>query len=291
MKFELLGFRQDKSVEYGLNLEDLLLIDYVWDMVASPTMQHIFENGLTYVWIRHDKILSDLPILNISNRSLINYLNKLKDIGLLDVKTVHDETSRGSKSYYAITERCEELKYDQLQKIAVNQRPTAKNCSSDNISNISKDISSDNTNTQQELFITNKEVINKEDTYNEKIQNFVNRFNEVCKSLPKCTRLSAKRGKGILNLLKKFSEEEIEEVFNKLEASDFCTGRSGKWRADIDFILREDKFISVLEGKYDNRGRGSSVETISKSDNKYRVSKEEKEEMRRAIERGDLEVY
>lgn len=154
---------------------------------------------------------------------------------------------------------------------------------------INTNISNTN-NIQQELFNTNKEVINKEDTYKEKVQKFVDDFNSICVSLPKCIRLTVKRSKGIVNILKKYKDTEITEVFNKLEASDFCTGRSGKWRADIDFILREDKFINVLEGKYDNKGRKNNFETISQGD-KYRVSAEEKEEMRRAVERGELKEY
>lgn len=154
---------------------------------------------------------------------------------------------------------------------------------------INTNISNTN-NIQQELFNTNKEVINKEDTYKEKVQKFVDDFNSICVSLPKCIRLTVKRSKGIVNILKKYKDTEITEVFNKLEASDFCTGRSGKWRADIDFILREDKFINVLEGKYDNKGRKNNFETISQGE-KYRVSAEEKEEMRRAVERGELKEY
>lgn len=287
MKFDLFGFNQEKALEYNLTVEDLLLIDYIWDMIASPTMQHIVDSDfIPYVWLQHDRILADLPILNISNRSLINYLNKLKDLGLLTVKTIHNENLRGSKSYYAITEKCEALRYDHVQNFAVSQRPSAKNCSSDNISNNNISNISNNSIKQQELFNTNKE-----DTYSEKIDRFVEEYNSTCKSLPKCVRMGSKRGKGILNIIKKFSAEEITKVFNKLEESDFCSGRSGKWRADIDFILREDKFISVLEGKYDNKTRGCSVETISSTGPKYRVSAEEKEEMRKAVERGELKEY
>lgn len=134
-------------------------------------------------------------------------------------------------------------------------------------------------NKQQSLFTdNNKEVL--EVRKREQGQWFVDTFNSTCVSLPKCQRLNPKRSKAIANILKKFTEEEILEVFNKLEASDFCTGRSGKWRADIDFILREDKFISVLEGKYDNRRNKCNVETISQGE-KRRVSDEEKERIRR----------
>ena len=270
MRVDLFGFNQEKALEYNLAVEDLLLIDYIWDMIASPTMQHLIDDGVPYVWLQHDRILADLPILNISNRSLINYLNKLKDLGLLTVKTVHCEGLRGSRSYYAITEKCEELRYDEVQKIAVSQRPGAKNCSSDNISN-------NNKTKQQELFTDN---INKEELEVRKReelgQKFVADYNSICKSLPKCQRITPKRTKAISNLLKKYSYDDILMVFEKLEASDFCSGRSTDWRADIDFILREDKFLSVLEGKYDNRKRRCNVETISGGDKKQ-ISSEERE--------------
>lgn len=157
-------------------------------------------------------------------------------------------------------------------------------------------ISSNNTNKQQELFNTNnKEVL--EVRKKDRVQWFVDNYNSICVSLPKCVRLTAKRSKSISNILKKFTDEEILEVFKKLEESDFCTNRSGKgWKADIDFILREDKFVSVLEGKYDNKstGRsGKSVETTSLKEGETArvVSKEEREELRRMVERGELEEY
>lgn len=269
MRFTVFGFSQQKAIEYGLDTRDLMLIDYIWDMCGSPTMQHIQDGNIIYVWLMHDRILNDLPILGIGKRALIDCLNKLKSLGLLYCKVINNDSSRGSKSFYAITEKCEVLRYDQVQNFAVSQRPGAKNCTSNNtsISNIS------NTNNQQVLL----DNTNKEDTYKIKAQKFVDNFNKICVSLPKCVRLTPKRIKSISALLKKYSEEEILEVFNKLEASDFCTGRSGgSWRADIEFILREDKFISVLEGKYDNRGRRCNVETISRGDRRQ-LSPEERE--------------
>lgn len=143
-----------------------------------------------------------------------------------------------------------------------------------NIANIS------NSNNQQELFRDNTNISNKEDTYREKVQNFVDKFNEICVSLPRCMRLTPKRSKAIVSILKKFSELEIMEVFQKLEASDFCSGRSGKWRANIDFILSENNFVKTLEGKYDNRTPRCNVETIS-SGNKRQLTQEEKERIRK----------
>ena len=159
-----------------------------------------------------------------------------------------------------------------------------------NISNNS-DTKSNNTNKQQELFNTNN-INNKEVLEVRKSgQWFVDTYNSICVSLPKCVRLTAKRSKGISNILKKFTEDEILEVFTNLENSDFCKGKNDRgWRASIDFILNEDKFVYTLEGRYNSKRR-CNVEEISNDGPKYRVSAEEKEEMRKAVERGELKEY
>ena len=143
-------------------------------------------------------------------------------------------------------------------------------------------------NTQLNLFNTNnKEVLE----VRKKGQWFVDTYNSICKSLPKCQRLNAKRSKAISRVLKNYSEEEILTAFNNLENSDFCKGKNDSgWRADIDFLLKEEKFDRVLEGRYNNKRR-CNVEEISNNGPKYRVSAEEKEEMRKAVERGELKEY
>lgn len=275
MKYTIFGFNQKKAVEYGLDVKDLLILDYVWDMIGNPIMQHITKNEVAYVWLMHDKILEDLPILGISKRSLIGYLNKLRDLGLVLVETVHNENLRGSKSYYAISEKGAALRYDQVQKIAVSQRPSAENCSSDNL-----DISKSNISNQQELFSDTESKSNKEDTYKEKVEKFVADYNSICQSLPKCKRMTTGRSKSIVRILKKYSYDEILEVFNNLENSDFCKGNNNRgWRASIDFILSEEKFVAALEGRYNNK-RTCNVETIS-SGNKRQLTPEEKERIRK----------
>lgn len=163
-----------------------------------------------------------------------------------------------------------------------------QNDEQNNIRDISNNLNNSN-NKQQVLFNTNKEVL--EVRKNGPGQWFVDTYNSICVSLPQCKRLNAKRTKGISNILKKYSEEEILEVFNNLENSDFCKGKNDSgWKADIDFLLKEDKFDRILEGRYNNKRR-CNAEEISSNGPKYRVSAEEKEEMRKAVERGDLKEY
>lgn len=249
--------------ELNLKGNDLLVFALIYGFTRDGRTK--FASGRTYI---AESFNISLPTVDKSLQHLValNYI----------VKESCQNQSDTDKYYANISSK------ETLLPSNISSKETLPNKNT-NISN--------NTIKQLSLFNTNnKEVINKEDTYSEKIKWFVDNFNSICVSLPKCVRMSGKRGKGIINIVKKFSTEEILEVFNKLEESDFCSGRSGKWRADIDFILREDKFISVLEGKYDNKKRGCDVEAITPGD-KFRVSSEEKEEMRRAVERGELKEY
>lgn len=99
--------------------------------------------------------------------------------------------------------------------------------------------------------IDNKLFISK-DINNSQNPHFLELYNST--ELPKVRKLSPKREKGIINILSKFTNEEIETVFNNIKESDFLNGKNDRgWRADLDFILREDKFIAILEGKYNNK--------------------------------------
>ena len=156
-----------------------------------------------------------IKFFKVSESTITRGISHLKDLGLI-------ESSFNGR-----------VRTLRVVKMTTQSSQNDEDINTDNITE------SNNTNNQQSLFTdTNKEVRNKG-------QQFVDDYNAICKSLPKCTRITAKRSKGISNLLKKYSYDDILEVFNKLEASDFCTGKVNGWRADIDFILREDKFVSA----------------------------------------------
>jgi hypothetical protein len=41
--------------------------------------------------------------------------------------------------------------------------------------------------------------------------------------------------------------------FVNVGASDFLCGRSGDFRADLEWLLRPENFLKVIEGRYENR--------------------------------------
>jgi len=86
---------------------------------------------------------------------------------------------------------------------------------------------------------------------NRDIEWFTENYHNICVSLPKVRTITDKRKKAIKKLLKNYSKEDIIECFKNVEDSSFLKGNNDRgWKADIDFILREDKFIAILEGKY-----------------------------------------
>lgn len=251
MKYAILNFNQQAVIDLNENIdmEDLLLLDYVYNAIASPSMLHIVEDDIAYVWLQHDKILQDLPILNISKDRLKRRIKKLVDIQLLKTKQIYDTGIRGSKAYYSITSRCEGLRYtgvknntwseEQVLKTTPDSAGTGvkNNTSYSKLNLISKDI---------------RNIDNKLDIS----QKLVDLYHKHCYNLPKVRCITNKRKKAINKLAKKYSIQEITEVFDIANSADFLTGKNDTgWKADIDFIFREDKFISILEGKYNSKKR------------------------------------
>jgi hypothetical protein len=50
-----------------------------------------------------------------------------------------------------------------------------------------------------------------------------------------------------------------ESVVERLNKSPFLTGKTTRWKADIEFLTRPDKHQEILEGKYDNPGAGKET--------------------------------
>lgn len=133
MRYTILGFNQAMLVKYGINMNEVLLLDYIYNAVASPTMIHKIENNISYVWLNHKKVLEDLPILDISEDRLKRLLHHLLELGLIN--SVRDISGRGSKSYYCITKECEELRYSNYEVLKTtlhNDDRSVKNNTSDN---------------------------------------------------------------------------------------------------------------------------------------------------------------
>ena len=86
MRARIFDFEQRVLVGLKLNMNDVLILNYLENFFSSGhAYQKKFE-GENYYWITYKKILGDLPILNMKTRQLQNVLNKLIDKDILKKK-------------------------------------------------------------------------------------------------------------------------------------------------------------------------------------------------------------
>lgn len=91
----------------------------------------------------------------------------------------------------------------------------------------------------------------------------VEKFNSICVSLPKVTILSEKRKKAMNKILIKDSMitiEQLDELFLKVEKSDFLTGKTSPWKANFDWIMNSTNMAKVIDGNYDNSSNLPKIE-------------------------------
>ena len=95
MKYSILGFNQAKVVDAGLDLTDLVILQYIIQANGNPSMKHIMVDDVSYVWLSHKKIQEDLPILGITEGTLRNKLSTLKKEGWIisETEKVHTGTN------------------------------------------------------------------------------------------------------------------------------------------------------------------------------------------------------
>ena len=90
--------------------------------------------------------------------------------------------------------------------------------------------------------------------YCQKAQEIVDLYHEHCPSLPKVIKLTDARKKLANARLKEYSEEQIINVFDMAEESEFLKNGSQTWKgANFEWILKPNNFVKILEGNYKNK--------------------------------------
>lgn len=79
-------------------------------------------------------------------------------------------------------------------------------------------------------------------------------YNKICTSLLQVQQISDKRKKAMRTMWKYANRDMdiLRTLFYKTESSDFLAGRKKEWKANFDWIMRENQAIAILEGQYDN---------------------------------------
>ena len=114
-----------------------------------------------------------------------------------------------------------------------------------------------------------------------KPQDVIDLYNDICIDMPRARVLTETRRKHIQARLKENRPEEIREVFERAEASDFLSGRvEGKdFRADFDWIVGNPQhWQRIIEGVYDNRSGRKKKDAVDTLQAALNVSDEERAE-------------
>ena len=88
-----------------------------------------------------------------------------------------------------------------------------------------------------------------------RVQEVIDLYNEICISLPRTRTMSDSRRKAIKARLKSHTMEEIREVFENAESSDFLSGKKKDWKANLDWLMNDTNFCKVLEGTYNRNDK------------------------------------
>lgn len=72
-------------------------------------------------------------------------------------------------------------------------------------------------------------------------------------AIRKPDKWSSTRKKNLRARVKTEGAKTVIAVFDLVSASDFLSGRSGKWQADFDWVLKDGNFQKIIEGKFNNR--------------------------------------
>ena len=200
----------------------------------------------TYYIRNHDKADEIMEKL-ISKKSII-LTSRDEESGLLEVEnsTMGKSgklISRSEESGFPITE-------DYNRRL--QQKTTAEDYAEDSASNSGELIVPMQKTNADQLKVKDIDAGKNTDVITAK--KIVELFNLMCPSLPKVQVLSDYRKKAIKNLGKSVSRDIsfYEILFQKIEMSDFLCGRSGKWKAGFDWVIKQGNVIKIMEGNYDN---------------------------------------
>lgn len=117
MKYTIEGFSQEyamklkkhiekrnKIVEIKIDCTDLVILR--WFVDFYPKMKKYIIDNKEYAWLTHNKLLEDLPLIDISRGAFIERMQKLVEFGILEYRFVK---KGGTYSLYAFGENYNNL--------------------------------------------------------------------------------------------------------------------------------------------------------------------------------------
>ncbi|MCD1654426.1 hypothetical protein K7J14_07200 [Treponema zuelzerae] len=117
MKNTVLGFSQEKLLEYKLNISEIHILQWFVDcIVGQKLIQTPLTNNTPYYLVRYQYVIDSLPLLGIHNpRVIARHFNALCKCGLLDKKI--EKNKEGTSIYFSYSrKKIVELLYSDLKE-------------------------------------------------------------------------------------------------------------------------------------------------------------------------------
>lgn len=95
------------------------------------------------------------------------------------------------------------------------------------------------------------------------LETAVREYNEICKSLEPLTgELSYHQGRLVVEAFKELHGVSFAEYFQRVEASDYLTGRTSRgYKTNFNWLIRPENVAKVISGKYDRNFESGAVTT------------------------------
>ncbi|MGG7078617.1 conserved phage C-terminal domain-containing protein [Clostridium sardiniense] len=103
----LIGYSQEKGIELGLDLKDLVILRFISTFIISKSLFKKEIDGRDFYWIKTSYIIEKLPMLNIKSKDMMmRRIKKLVKSNLLDYRLMKEG---GTYTLYAIGSEYENL--------------------------------------------------------------------------------------------------------------------------------------------------------------------------------------
>ena len=249
--------------------EKMLLID---SMPDSDEIIIIWFKLLCFAGKQNNKgvfIMNNIPyttkmlstIFRRDEETVIKALNIFEEFGMIQyINGAITITNWGKHQNLDKIEANNEYMRNYMREYRKKQKAVATNKNEDKVngklngkvninSALEKDIESEKSKRE--------DSISDETLSNLDYDSIINFFNSICKSLPKVIKITEKCKKAIREVNKFLGDITFEQLFEKVDNSDFLSGRKGTWCSTFDWIVTSTNALKIIEGNYDDRKQKS----------------------------------
>lgn len=210
-------------------------------------MNHVIPKG--GLVIGRKRLAADLGITERAVRTALKHLKMTNEVTIETTNRFSIVTIVNWEKYQINSKRVTNKMTNQV----ANNRPTSD-----------QQVTTEKEYKNKELKNIKEEIYKEDSSFDiptmDEVQNL---FNETCIFFKPCSTITKTRLSKIKLLRQQFSLEEIKEVFEKANQSDFLKGKNDRaWKASFDWLIDIDNFVKVKEDAFCN-----SIHLVEKKEN------------------------